>query len=67
VSKPQPTAREREVLTRIAQGKTSKQIAAELGVSLRTVNTHRENLAKKLGSSSVAAMTRYAIENRLID
>jgi DNA-binding CsgD family transcriptional regulator len=67
VSKPQPTAREREVLARIAQGKTSKQIAAELGVSLRTVNTHRENLAKKLGSSSVAAMTRYAIENGLID
>lgn len=58
----EPSAREQQVLARIAQGKTSKQIAAELGISLRTVNTHRENIAKKIGSSSLAAMIRYAIE-----
>lgn len=58
----EPSAREQQVLARIAQGKTSKQIAAELGISLRTVNTHRENIAKKIGSSSLAAMIRYAID-----
>jgi FixJ family two-component response regulator len=58
----EPSARERQVLACIAHGKTSKQIAAELGISLRTVNTHRENIAKKIGSSSLASMIRYAIE-----
>jgi DNA-binding CsgD family transcriptional regulator len=57
------TAREREVLARIATGMTSKEIAAVLGISLRTINTHREHLAKKLSTSSVAGMVRYAIEN----
>jgi FixJ family two-component response regulator len=61
----EPSAREQQVLAHIAQGKTSKQIAAELGISLRTVNTHRENIAKKIGSSSLAAMIRYAIEYEL--
>jgi FixJ family two-component response regulator len=63
--KNEPSPREQEVLSRIAQGKTSKQIAAELGISLRTVNTHRENIAKKIGSSSLAAMIRFAIEYEL--
>lgn len=56
------TQRERDVLARIAAGMTSKEIAAALGVALRTVNTHREHLAKKLSTSSVAGMVRYAIE-----
>lgn len=59
------TPRERQVLARIAQGKTSKEIAAELAISLSTVNSHRENLARKLGTSSVAGLTRFAIENRI--
>ena len=59
------TAREREVLMRVAAGQTSKQIAAELGISPRTVETHRESLTRKLGISSVAGLTRYAIENGL--
>ena len=41
------TTREQQVLAQIAQGKTSKQIAAELGISLRTVNTHREKHREK--------------------
>ena len=52
--------RERQVAVRIAAGLGSKQIAAALGVSLRTVNTYRESLAKKLGASSAAVVTRYA-------
>jgi DNA-binding CsgD family transcriptional regulator len=61
------TRREREVLARIAEGRTSKEIASELGISLRTVNTHREHLAQKLGTSSVAAFVRYAIAHGLTD
>lgn len=61
------TTREREVLARIAAGMTSKEIASALGVALRTVNTHREHLAKKLSTSSVAALVRYAIEHGIID
>jgi len=61
------TAREREVLAKIAAGMTSKEIALALGVSLRTINTHREHLAKKLSTSSVAALVRYAIEHDIAD
>jgi FixJ family two-component response regulator len=61
------TARERQVLGRVALGLTSKKIAEQLGIGLRTVNCHRENLAKKLGTSSVAALTRYAIQNGISD
>jgi FixJ family two-component response regulator len=57
------SVRERQVLGRIAAGMTSKEIATDLGIMLRTVHTHRENLAKKLGTSSVAAMTRYALQH----
>jgi DNA-binding CsgD family transcriptional regulator len=55
--------RERQILAMIAAGKRSKDIAEELGIALRTVNTHRENLAKKLGTSTPAGFTRFAIEN----
>ncbi len=57
------TAREYQVLALIANGHTGKQIAAELGISLRTARAHREKLAQKLGSSSTARLTRYAIEH----
>ena len=59
----QLSVRERQVLGRVASGMTSKQIALQLGITLRTVHTHRENLARKLGTSSVAAMTRYALQH----
>lgn len=57
--------RERQVAVRVASGLTSKQIAAALGVSLRTVNTYRESLARKLGASSPAVLTRYVLEHGL--
>jgi len=56
------TPREREVLTRIAGGRTNKQIAAELGISPRTVETHRESLMRKLRIHTVAGLTRFAID-----
>jgi DNA-binding NarL/FixJ family response regulator len=57
--------RETHVAVRIAAGLTSKQIAADLGVSLRTVHTYRESLARKLGASSAAVITRFVIERRI--
>lgn len=55
------TGREREVLEGIARGRTNKEIAAELGIGYRTVETHRESLMKKLQIRTVAELTRFAI------
>ena len=57
--------RERQVAVRVARGLSSKQIAAALGIKLRTVNTYREALARKLGASSPAVVTRYVLEHGL--
>lgn len=59
--------RERQVAVRVAEGLTSKQIASMLGLAIRTVNTYRENLARKIGASSAAALTRFVIESGLRD
>jgi DNA-binding NarL/FixJ family response regulator len=60
------TGREREVLLGVARGHTNKQIAAELGISHRTVETHRESLMRKLQIHSVAELTRFAIETGMM-
>jgi DNA-binding NarL/FixJ family response regulator len=59
------TTREREVLTRIAQGRSNKAIARELGLSPKTVEKHRSNLMRKLQLHNAAAITMYAIRNGL--
>ena len=59
------TAREREVLQLIAEGQTTKQIAASLQVSVKTVETHRRQIMAKLRLNSVAELTRYAIREGL--
>jgi DNA-binding NarL/FixJ family response regulator len=56
------TARERDVLEGIARGLTNKEIAGELGISHRTVETHRESLMRKLGIRTVAGLTRYVVD-----
>jgi len=60
------TAREREVLLRVASGRTNREAAAQLGISVRTVETHRDSLMRKLGIRTVAGLTRFAIEHRLL-
>lgn len=60
------TERERQVLSLIVQGKANKQVALMLGISPRTVETHRSSLSRKLGITSVAQLTRFAIENGII-
>ena len=59
--------REREVLTLIAQGSTSKEIASQLGVSFGTVDTHRTNLMRKLKIRNVAGLVVYAFRAGLIE
>jgi DNA-binding NarL/FixJ family response regulator len=59
------TLREREVLTRIAQGHSNKMIARELGLSPKTAAKHRANLMRKLQLRNTAAITMYAIKNGL--
>lgn len=59
------TAREREVLARIAHGQSNKAIARELGLSPKTVEKHRSNLMRKLQLHNAAAITMYAMRNGL--
>jgi two-component system response regulator NreC len=61
------TAREQEILRRVASGETSRQIALALDISVKTVEWHRGKLMGKLGVRSVAEMVRYALEHGLAD
>jgi len=60
------TTREQAVLLLLAQGRSNKDVAAELDISVRTVETHRKNIKKKLGISTTAGLTRYVIDHGLM-
>jgi two-component system nitrate/nitrite response regulator NarL len=60
------TSREREVLIQIAGGLSNKEIASQLGVGVRTIETHRERIMKKLNIHSVAGLTKFAISQGLV-
>lgn len=62
----QISAREREVLIAIAEGLSNKEIACRLGVGVRTVETHRERIMRKLNIHSIAGLTKFAIVKGLI-
>ena len=57
------TPREREIIQMIAEGLSSKQVALKLNISLKTVETHRTSLMRKIGAHTVADVVRYAIKN----
>ena len=59
------TSREREIVQRIAEGQTTKEIAAHLGLSVETVKSHRINLMRKLDIHETATLVRYAIRRGL--
>ena len=66
--KPDPlTARELEVLRLIAEGNTTKEVADILGIGIRTVASHRENLMGKLDIHNTAGLVRYAIRKGIIN
>jgi len=60
------TTREREVIQLLAEGKTSKEVAVTLNLSVKTAETHRTNLMRKLGLHSVADLTLYAVRNGIV-
>jgi len=68
-SPPEPsslTQREREAIQLLAEGKGNKEVANILGISVRTAETHRTNIMRKLGCHSFSDLVRYAIRNSII-
>ena len=59
------TPREREMLQLIAEGRNTKEIAAQYDISIKTVEVHRHNIMNKLGLYSVAELTKYAVREGL--
>lgn len=60
------TPREREVVQLVAEGRTSKDIAVQLGLSVKTVDTHRANVMRKLDLHSVSELVLYAVRNKFV-
>ncbi|MFG5382590.1 MULTISPECIES: response regulator transcription factor [unclassified Yoonia] len=60
------TSREQTILLELAQGHSNKEVANSLNISVRTVETHRNNIKRKLGISSTAGLTRYALEHGVL-
>jgi len=60
------TPREREVVQLLAEEKSNKEIAATLGLSVHTAETHRSNIMRKLGTHSLSGLIRYAVRNKIV-
>ncbi len=61
------TSRERQIVQLLAEGKSSKEIASALNISIKTAETHRANIMRKLNLHSLADVVRYAIRNKIIE
>ena len=61
------TAREREIVQMLAEGKSNKEIGERLSISVKTVETHRANVMRKLGINSIVELVHYAIRNELVE
>lgn len=66
VNLPRLTSREREIVQLLAEGKSTKEVAAVLHLSVKTAETHRSNVMRKLGIHSVSELVLYAIRNNII-
>lgn len=62
-----PTNRERELIQLLAEGLSNKEAAGKLGISVKTVETHRAAVMRKLGLHSIGELVRYAIRNHIIE
>ena len=61
------TSREREIVQLLAEGKSSKEVAVALGISVKTAETHRANIMRKLQLHTVTELVRYAVRNQIIE
>jgi two-component system response regulator NreC len=61
------SGREREIVQLLAEGKSNKEVADVLGISVRTAETHRASILRKLSLDSIASLVRYAIRNKMIE
>lgn len=61
------SVREREILQMLAEGRSNKEVADSLHISVKTVETHRANIMKKLGLKNIADLVLYAVRNQLIE
>jgi DNA-binding NarL/FixJ family response regulator len=61
------TPREREIVQLVAEGKSSKEAASMLGLSVKTIEAHRSNIMKKLRVRSISDLVRYAVRNKLVE
>jgi DNA-binding NarL/FixJ family response regulator len=61
------SAREREIVQLLAEGRSNKEVAGVLHISIRTAETHRASVLRKLGLDSLASLVRYAIRNQIIE
>ena len=66
VASPALSAREREVVQLLAEGKSSKEVGSHLEVSVKTVETHRANIMRKLNFHSVGELVLYAVKNKIV-
>jgi DNA-binding NarL/FixJ family response regulator len=61
------TSREREIVQLLSEGKSSKEVASDLRISVKTAETHRANIMRKLEIHSVSELVRYAVRNQIIE
>jgi DNA-binding NarL/FixJ family response regulator len=61
------TARQREIVQLLAEGKSSKEVATALDISVKTADTHRANIMRRLGCHSITELVRYAVRNHIIE
>src|SRR6202046_997205 len=61
------TSREREIVQLLAEGKSSKEVAASLCISVKTAETHRANIMRKLELHTVSELVRYAVRNQIVE
>lgn len=66
-SKGRLTPRQREIIQLLAEGKSSKEVAVALGLSVKTAETHRANIMRRLDCHSVSELVRYAVRNNIIE
>lgn len=67
IAKDRLTPRQREIVQLLAEGKSSKEVAVALGISVKTAETHRANIMRRLELHSVTELVRYAVKNQIIE